>query len=372
MFAVQIAHLRIENFRQFADLDLDFTDSLGRVRDLVVLVGPNASGKTTVLDAIAAAISPLTRIRCLRSDFHLRPSMVRRGALHARVTCSVRFSEDEVLASRELARILEADPPADLPKHEAEVVWEYPDPQDKFRTGRATLTFGYDSAFHFLSRYRVAKALRTGKVNHGWFERAGAVFTFDQQRTGMGKTIRRDLIDIIEGAAPDPSDPDDDRRRTDPQTLLLAMAVESLLPAASGKTAESQFAEVQQRYAQLCAPRKIVGAIRPVQGPPEMRFSDGVNEYDSGGMCSGEQMMLVFLLRMVTERIHRSIVLVDEIELHQHPVWQRKLLHLLPRMGEGNQVILTTHSPYVRDASPAGSVVTLGELGEVPARGQVP
>jgi hypothetical protein len=36
--------------------------------------------------------------------------------------------------------------------------------------------------------------------NHeNWFERVGGVFTFDQQRTGMGKTIRRDIWEIMRG-----------------------------------------------------------------------------------------------------------------------------------------------------------------------------
>ena len=67
-------------------------------------------------------------------------------------------------------------------------------------------------------------------------------------------------------------------------------------------------------------------------------------------------MLLLFLIRMATEHIHQSVVLVDEVELHQHPVWQRKLLHTLGLMGDGNQVIATTHSPYLREAAPRGAV----------------
>ena len=66
----------------------------------------------------------------------------------------------------------------------------------------------------------------------------------------------------------------------------------------------------------------------------------------------------------VAERIHQSIVLIDELELNQHPLWQRKLLHLVPRMGEGNQIIATTQSPYLRDAVSPEAVVDLGELGD--------
>ena len=75
-------------------------------------------------------------------------------------------------------------------------------------------------------------------------------------------------------------------------------------------------------------------------------------------------MLLLFLIRMVTEHIHQSIVLVDEIELHQHPLWQRKLLYLLPRIGKNNQIIATTHSAYLRDVLPGEAIIDLGKLGD--------
>jgi predicted ATP-binding protein involved in virulence len=77
-------------------------------------------------------------------------------------------------------------------------------------------------------------------------------------------------------------------------------------------------------------------------------------------------MLLLFLIRMVTEHVHQSIVLVDEIELHQHPLWQRKLLYLLPRIGQNNQIIATTHSAYLRDVLPREATIDLGELGDRP------
>jgi predicted ATP-binding protein involved in virulence len=75
-------------------------------------------------------------------------------------------------------------------------------------------------------------------------------------------------------------------------------------------------------------------------------------------------MLLLFLIRMVTEYINQSIVLIDEIELHQHPLWQRKLLYLLPKIGRNNQIIATTHSAHLRDVIPREAVIDLGHLGD--------
>lgn len=42
-----------------------------------------------------------------------------------------------------------------------------------------------------------------------------------------------------------------------------------------------------------------------------------------------------------------GIVLIDEIDLHLHPKWQRKVLHQLHRIFPNIQFIVTTHSPNV-------------------------
>jgi predicted ATP-binding protein involved in virulence len=49
-----------------------------------------------------------------------------------------------------------------------------------------------------------------------------------------------------------------------------------------------------------------------------------------------------------------ALVLIDEIELHLHPKWQRDVMARLPRVFKSCQFVITTHSPQV--------------LGEVPAR----
>ena len=59
---MHLEHLTIRNFRGIDELQIDFRDELGRVRPLTLLAGPNASGKTTILDAIACALCPATKI----------------------------------------------------------------------------------------------------------------------------------------------------------------------------------------------------------------------------------------------------------------------------------------------------------------------
>ena len=362
---MKLVRVAIENFRQLGTpsdpFELSFTDGLGRVRELSLLVGPNTSGKTSVLDAIGAALDGPLEMSAVRSGFHRSPqTVVRRGARSARVTCWLQFSPDEISAAREyfeLAGHREAVPDAT----DVKLVWEYPDP-------RANSDFGFTvcdppNAWTLLKgRVTAARLLATGQVDWRCFNRVGSAFTFDQERTGSGKTISRRLWNIIHGE--DVSDRRQ-RRTTNPRTILIDLALRALVPSDhKAPGGQREFAMVQDRYARVCAPRRIVGAIEDALGEFDVYFNDGLREYRYDGLSSGERMVLQLLIRFVSEHMHRSIVMVDEVELNQHPIWQRKLLHLLPAMGDDNQIIATTHSPYLRAAVRPDAVVDLGDLDD--------
>jgi predicted ATPase len=101
----------------------------------------------------------------------------------------------------------------------------------------------------------------------------------------------------------------------------------------------------------------------------DVSFRDGENEYPYEGLSGGEKNVLLLLVRFAAERMHRSVVLIDEMELNQHPIWQRKLLHMIPQMGDDNQIIATTHSAYLRDAVRPDAVIDLGDLGDHSSEG---
>ncbi len=357
---MKLAKVVIENFRHIERLELDFTDSIGRVRDITAIVGPNTSGKTTILDAISAGVGLATDIIQLRPDFSLSPkTVVKRGALEARVTSFIRFSAEEIMAIKQLYKSSdEKGPVPDI--QEVTIIWKYPD--KKYKLGYLKCE-PFDAWRLFKGRSIAARLLATGRVEIDCFKKMGGVFTFDQQRTGMGKTIRNDIWEIITGSKDEFSDFSESRYTKDPRTILLALAVQDLIPPEK-KEKSSPFALIKEKYKQVCTPHEIVGAIRNELGDLDLRFKKNGDEYGYDGLSSGEQMMLLFLIKMVTEYINRSIVLIDEIELHQHPVWQRKLLDILPQIGIENQFIITTHSPYLRDIFPEEAINNLGLLEE--------
>ena len=59
----------------------------------------------------------------------------------------------------------------------------------------------------------------------------------------------------------------------------------------------------------------------------------------------------------------QGIVLIDEIELHMHPLWQRKVLKVLRNTFPNIQFIITTHSPQILgEADDSYNIFVLSEL----------
>jgi predicted ATP-binding protein involved in virulence len=54
-----------------------------------------------------------------------------------------------------------------------------------------------------------------------------------------------------------------------------------------------------------------------------------------------------------------AIVLVDEIDLHMHPKWQRKIFEYLTERFPKTQFVVTAHSPLVVQAAPADANIVL-------------
>ena len=69
------------------------------------------------------------------------------------------------------------------------------------------------------------------------------------------------------------------------------------------------------------------------------------------------------LLGKVTEETD-SIVLIDEIDMHLHPSWQRKVIDSLQKTFPKVQFIFTTHSPTILTNVPKESIRILNN-GEI-------
>ena len=85
---------------------------------------------------------------------------------------------------------------------------------------------------------------------------------------------------------------------------------------------------------------------------------DGLT-YDIAEMSSGEQAVLPILYEFVRQSVARSVVLLDELELHLHPPEQQALLAALRKIGPDCQFFVTIHSPYLESVTPPEEEVRL-------------
>ncbi|BBO87499.1 AAA family ATPase [Desulfosarcina ovata] len=60
-----------------------------------------------------------------------------------------------------------------------------------------------------------------------------------------------------------------------------------------------------------------------------------------------------------------GIVLIDEIDLHLHPKWQRRVVHDLKATFPAMQFVSTTHSPFILQSLEAGEVIDLNQSHDI-------
>jgi predicted ATP-binding protein involved in virulence len=96
-----------------------------------------------------------------------------------------------------------------------------------------------------------------------------------------------------------------------------------------------------------------------------LRFRQGDRFYYTAGLSYGQAQLLRFVTNLTAFAATRSVIVIDEVELHLHPSWQRKVLHFMRRGGgDDNQFIVTTHSESIANILHPNEIVKLGELDE--------
>jgi len=65
-----------------------------------------------------------------------------------------------------------------------------------------------------------------------------------------------------------------------------------------------------------------------------------------------------------TRVIAEGVILIDEIDAHLHPIWQREIGFLLRQSFPRMQFIVTSHSPFVAQAASDGGLIVLRDTEE--------
>ncbi len=349
---MKIHEIRLKNFRKFIDERFHFNTQT----NVTVLIGDNATGKSAILDALSIMMgSYLLDFKVPRAARHIRKNEIRLkqiqvGELHTvepqwsegvSLSCLGSLSErnEPMFWSRELTSETGKTTRINA-KNIAEVG----------KSARLKLEQGKEVLLPILAYYgtgRLWHKLQDGKLekpdsrsvgyrdclapasNHHlflkWFSRLERASLQKRKSLGVLEAVRRAVKTCI----------------TDCKNIYYDMEREELM---------IELTELSESNTQLYSFENL---------------SDGYRN----------------MLAMVADIAHRAarlnphlaeetamltpgVVLIDEVDLHLHPKWQRSVMHQLRSAFPKVQFIVTTHSPFIIQSLKFGEVIDLNNPHE--------
>jgi ABC-type branched-subunit amino acid transport system ATPase component len=396
---MQLRRLHIQNYRAIRDQEFSFADAMGRIRPVTVLAGPNGCGKTSVLFAIYRALSGAMGYYSDDVPDASDDEIFREGGAgnwsfqpnHVAINLELAYTVEEREAAPQLleaTRIIQRPrtdgqptsiPP--LPNGLLDITWEYPPLQYADGTFKP-LAFVRSSIQRGPSWLGLPKLAIRGWRNRprrlvelDLLDKIGILRMFAQNR---GKRwIAAEEREAFPPEGPEGEEEFDAAEAGPPRrrpNVTVSGILKVLADAARGRRPngappeENIEQKVRDLFGRICAPKRYVGYVyygpNDVLGTPLVE--EGDRQYPLSMAATGEQVVLDYLTQFVYPRpVNNSLILIDEPELHLHPRWIRQLYRALPQMGRGNQFIMTTHSPELRQlAAEENALIDLGHLGE--------
>lgn len=353
---MKISGLLIENFKGVKSQEISFIPEYdGTPRPLKALIGDNGSGKTTILQAIALTLSLATRKIQNISDFGWHGFMPERiaslGSTH--IEMDILFDADELKITDELFNIWKNSLNHEfLNSHTLVAPGNEEHVQLTYDSGTVSCSKGMAGLVQFWGRFYIKMLAKTMPWVKDKFSGVGDVFWFDQYRN---------LGSLHIGKADDGSD---NGYRAENWNSGVEQLREYLVgwwgyhTSPEKNAGKDLLAELEKNFSILFPGTRFRG-IKPKETDFNSRVSDFYfllerdgKIFDLAEMSSGEQAIFPLLYEFVRLSISKSIVLIDELELHLHPPQQQALLAALPKLGKDCQFVITTHSPYLEGVIP--------------------
>ncbi len=357
---MRLTRVDIRNFKGVKEFVCDLPSKGGIAAPLTILVGDNGSGKTSVLQAIALVLSLATRKtynpQVLAWDGFMAERTSSLGP--TRVELHVEFDSDEIECVADLfPQWVQTRPPEWLQSRPLVAPTRHESVTLIYEGGRLSSPQGRAALYQFCGRYYVATMPWSHLKRRETFSKIGDVFWFDQHRS-LGTTMRlRSPRDIDSAAASDRRMDEVVPSATEGWRAGVSLLREDLIrwwgyhTSKPGPTVD-YLEELETRLGSIFPGTKFIG-LRPREASGDSYFllaRDG-QEYDLAEMSSGEQAVFPLLYEFIRLNIAKSVVLIDELELHLHPPQQQALLRALRRIGPGCQFLLTTHSPSIEEVT---------------------
>jgi energy-coupling factor transporter ATP-binding protein EcfA2 len=364
---LKIARLHIQNLRSIKDLEIDLVAPDGMPRRRLVLLGGNGCGKTTTLLAIAHLLGQVN------SDFGAErmgagdvrqlggsPSSPSHVVMQPAGTIEIQVS----LSHDERARFAKTMPRQKPPEQATLQAWFGGPPQDAEQQNllvppgmdaRAVTRF-FGHADPMIHQY----AGRADPVNEAL---ARAAILRDPHPPGVLLPADRGTLQesgSISVASLSTFEPrvgclSTERARFQAIPALLALARMSPERDERGGMVARMWKVLEKYFPEM--PRSV--AVRGL----ELNFEAAEGAIvDFSRLSDGQRAVLLILGELALRNPVGGIVLIDELEQHLHPRWQRAILDALVALLPDSQFIITTQAPYLAAAAP-DDVVKVGDWG---------
>lgn len=345
-----VSEVKIENIKGFDAVSLDFRRPDGSLPHWIVVAGRNGSGKTTFLQSLALAICGPSAARTLRETY---ANWIRVGAGSGHVSARLHPTDADRLENAGTAttslvtdigwRAAGSGPEPRIitgsrgsGDRVAELGPWSPNPQGWFIAG-----YG---AFR-----RISAANAEGQRLMTAPGRPAGLVSLFHEGASLSEALtwlQQLYLRRLEGAP--------DAQRT--ENLVLDLLNDGLLPEGMHVlriTSEGLWVRTldgtQLRLHALSDGHRTVTALvldllrQLVLAYGELRLIDGANG-----------------IRIA----HEGVVLIDEMDMHLHVSWQKRIGFWLKKHFPHLQFIVTTHSPFICQAADKGGLVRLPGAGE--------
>lgn len=358
---MKLKHVRVANFKGVDWCEFSLESREGP-RSLACLIGDNGSGKTTVLQAIALTISLATRRTRHVTEFNWHGFLPDRVASRGptRVELVVALDDEEVSLTSQLFREwFDSQSTEWRQTHQVVAPSEHREVTLVYESGRVSSPQGFEALNQFLGRYYIRWLARVDPAKKDLFSKLGDVFWFDQYRNLATPMLTQNGAEGPE------------RREVEGWNAGVAQLREYLVgwwgyyTSPSAGKGKSYVKDLEGRFAQIFPGVQFRG-IMPrgdVTAPSARDFYFLLERegrlYDLAEMSSGEQAVFALLYDFVRLGISKSVVIIDELELHLHPPGQQAILANLRKIGPDCQFLISTHSEFLTDVIPNEQEVRL-------------
>lgn len=348
-----IGKVVLRNIRGFEDLKFDLARPDGSYAGWTVFTGDNGSGKSTLLKAIAVGLTGKDTARALQPSFH---RWIRNGAKEASIQLDVvrTVPDDELADSGKApsqtfpAKILlvnggrETTLQVAIPTGKTQK-YQTPDRTIWASSASGWFSCGYGPFRRVFGASSEAMQQMVSPLTARFatmFQEAASLAQADHWLRDLkykqleNKQAERDQLDLVVEILKDELMPNQiSVDRVDSDGLWLV----------DRKGVQLAWSEMSDGYRAALA--LLTDILRHLIGAYGI---EGLTDRDADG-------------RIYVKR--SGVVLVDEIDAHLHPEWQREIGFWLKRHFPNIQFLVTTHSPIICQAADPNGLFVLPEPG---------